>query len=147
MPDRDRLPMGKVSEEIAFTTEMAMVLFHNSPDAIVVMDVSGTIRMVNAQAELLFGWHHSELRGEKVEKLLPESLRQAHERHRTAYLDDPKIRPMGANLQLAAQRKTGDMVPVDINLSPVVTALGTFVIATIRRKRVPVPVVASGRPR
>lgn len=125
----------RLSEEIQFTSDMALVLFQSSPDAIVVTDSEGKIRMVNPQAELLFGWHHSEMRGQPVEMLLPEEHRERHERHRISFLDDPRVRPMGISMHLQALRKDARRVDVDINLSPVVTAHGLFVIATIRRTR------------
>lgn len=127
--------LDKLSEEIIFSADMALVLFHSAPDAIVVVDVEGIIRMVNAQAELLFGYHHSEMRGQPVEVLLPTNLRAVHERHRASYLEDPRVRPMGIDLHLMAQRKDSTQVAVDINLSPVVIARGMFVIATVRRRR------------
>jgi PAS domain S-box-containing protein len=125
----------RLSEEIQFTSDMALVLFQSSPDAIVVSDADGKIRMVNPQAELLFGWHHSEMRGQPVEMLLPEEYRKRHADHRRTFLDDPRVRPMGISLHLQALRKDEKRVDVDINLSPVVTAHGLFVIATIRRTR------------
>jgi PAS domain S-box-containing protein len=125
----------RLAEEIQFTSDMALVLFQSSPDAIVVTDSEGRIRMVNPQAELLFGWHHSEMRGQPVEMLLPEDQRARHEQHRHTFLDDPRVRPMGISLHLQALRKDERRVDVDINLSPVVTAHGLFVIATIRRTR------------
>lgn len=136
MPETsEELVLKRVSDEINFTTEMAMVLFHSAPDAIVVVDANGLIRMVNTQAELLFGYHHTEMRNRKVEMLMPEAVRSIHEEHRIRFLDDPRTRPMGLHLQLKARRKSGDLVSVDINLAPVVTAKGTFVISTIRRRR------------
>lgn len=134
MPD-PHSQIERLSEEISFTSDMAMVLFQNSPDGVVVVDGAGLIRMVNPQAELLLGYHHSEMRGRPVEMLLPPERHKAHERHRAGFIDEPRIRPMGIGLPLEARRKDGRMVPVDINLSPVVTAHGLFVIATIRRKR------------
>lgn len=129
-------PQVDEADDIAFKAEMVMALFHNSPDAIIVVDANGIIQMVNSQAELLLGWHRTEMLGSKVEMLLPEALREIHHVHRGEFLDDPRVRPMGLHLHLNALRKSGDSVLVDINLSPVVNSRrGIFVIATIRRKR------------
>ena len=43
---------------------------------------------------------------------------------------------MGVDLDLKLRQKDGTEVPVDINLSPVVTVRGTYVIATIRRRKI-----------
>lgn len=125
-----------VDDDISFKAEMVMALFHNSPDAIIVVNGEGIIEMANSQAELLLGWHRNEMLGNRVEMLLPEGLREIHEQHRAEFLDDPRTRPMGLHLHLNAKRMSGSTVQVDINLSPVVNSRrGVFVIATIRRKR------------
>ena len=50
----------------------------------------------------------------------------------TAYLARPVVRPMGGSLDLSALCKNGREVPVDISLSPIETASGLLVAASIR---------------
>lgn len=114
--------------------DFAIALFNKSPDAIVVVGEHGLIKLVNEQAELLFGYHRSELRGHSVEILLPESVKDTHTSHRATYNDDPKPRAMGVGLTLKARRKDGIEIRVEINLAPVMTSKGAFTIATIRRR-------------
>ena len=114
---------------------LAVMLFNESPDAMVVVDEAGTIRHINNQAELLFGYHRSELKGLSVEVLVPDAVRSQHEAYRTKYADEPRRRAMGSGMELKAKRKSGLEIPVEINLSPVSTPKGMRVIATIRKKR------------
>ena len=46
-------------------------LLDAAPDAMVVIDETGTIALVNAQAESLFGYERTELLGRSVEILVP----------------------------------------------------------------------------
>ena len=115
---------------------LAIQLFNESPDAIIVIDESGVIKYSNDQAELLFGYHRSELDGQQIELLVPDASREKHVSYRARYMDDPRRRPMGAGLDLKAKKKNGNEIPVEINLSPVSTPYGLRVIATIRRKSV-----------
>jgi PAS domain S-box-containing protein len=128
--------LQRTADDYLFTVDLAVVLFQSSPDAIVVVAAEdGAIRLVNSQAEFLTGYHRSELRGQKVEMLLPEMVRERHvTEHRKTFLSEPRARSMGREFDLRLRRKNGDEVGVDINLSPVVTIRGMFVIATIRRK-------------
>src|SRR4051812_46765403 len=80
-------------------------LIEVAPDAIVTADREGRIVLVNGQTEALFGYQRQELLGQPVELLLPERFRGTHVRHRQGYTAAPRIRPMGANLELYARRK------------------------------------------
>ncbi len=121
--------------------EFSTHLFEFSPDAIVIIDHNGVIRLMNKQAELLFGYHRNELAGKEIEMLLPEKYRGEHGKHVKQYLRQPRLRPMGLFDphfkpigQLEGQSKWGEIFLVDINLSPIQTLQGLFVIATVRRR-------------
>ena len=107
-------------------------LLEAAPDAIVGVDSDGRIRLVNAQAEALFGYTRDELLGQPVEILVPVALRDTHPSHRDRYFAEPRTRPMGAGLDLVARRKDGREVPVEISLSSIETADGRLVSAAIR---------------
>jgi PAS domain-containing protein len=53
-------------------------LVESAPDAMVIVDADGTIVLLNARAEVLFGYPREELLGQPVEVLLPEGLRSRH---------------------------------------------------------------------
>lgn len=86
------------------------------PDALVIVNTTGHIILINSQAETLFRYTREELLGQPLEMLLPERLHAAHVRHREYYGALPHIRPMGAGLELYGRRKDGSEVPVDISL-------------------------------
>ena len=106
-------------------------LLESAPDPIVVSDDRGVIVLVNAQVEAVFGYPRDELLGQPVEILIPSRFSD-HKAHRSEYFKEPKVRPMGVGMELAARRKDGSEFPAEVSLSPLVSAGRTFVSAAIR---------------
>lgn len=107
-------------------------LLESAPDAMVIADAHGTIVLVNAQLERLFGYSRDELLGKNVDLLVPDRLRPGHPEHRAAYLKDPKPRAMASDRELLGRRKDGAEIPVEISLSPIETDEGLWVASAIR---------------
>jgi len=121
-------------------SHLVQSILESAPDAMIVADACGCIVFANHQAVALFGYELQELVGSPLELLLPEPLRGKHVGHREAFAHTPRTRPMGAGLELAARRKDGSELPVEISLSPIADGGTMFAAATIRdvtaRKRI-----------
>ena len=107
-------------------------LVEAAPDAIVIVDWHGHIKLFNEQAERLFGWRREEIIGQPVGELIPEQARTAHHGHLRGYVRDPRTRPMGVEMELYGRRKNGSLVPVEISLGPLQTDQGLLVSAALR---------------
>ena len=102
------------------------------PDAMVAVERDGTIVQVNAQAMEMFGYTRQELLGQKIEVLVPERYRPQHGGYRVGFAQNPKVRRMGAGLELFGRRRDSTEFPVEISLSPVSIGSNTLVLSAIR---------------
>jgi PAS domain S-box-containing protein len=110
---------------------LARAVLESASEGIVIANRAGTIVMVNARTEALFGYTRHELIGQPLEMLVPARVREAHVAQRRAYAEAPSIRPMGHGRDLAGRRKDGTEFPVEISLSFTETDRGTLFIAFV----------------
>jgi len=95
-----------------------------APDGLMVVAADGSIRLANAQCERLFGYTRDELYTQKVEMLVPASVREHHPALRASYHQAPEAREMGRRRDLQGLRKDGSLFPVEIGLSPLPSQQG-----------------------
>ncbi|MCC6207583.1 MAG: PAS domain S-box protein [Gammaproteobacteria bacterium] len=121
---RDITERKRLEERIRSTMESA-------PISMLMVDSDGSIVLVNAETENLFGYSRNELLGKSIEILVPERFRSRHPSQRQGYFAAPEARRMGKGRDLFGLCKNGSEFPVEIGLNPVVTKEGLLVLATV----------------
>lgn len=108
------------------------VILDTMVDAVVIMDDTGAIRIVNAACERLFGYSRAELVGRNVKILMPSPYRDAHDRFVSNYLSTGERKIIGIGREVAGQRKDGTTFPMDLAVGHGNSPEGRFFIGVIR---------------
>ncbi len=111
--------------------ERLRLVVESAPNAMILVNQSGNITMINKQTELLFGYERSDLIGSKIEILIPGRFTPDHANQRNHFFKKPQTRSMGAGRELFARKKDGTEVQVEIGLNPIETDDGQMVLASI----------------
>ncbi len=107
-------------------------LFNHASIGIIVVNNVAEITMVNQFALFQFGYEESaELKGKKIELLIPGRFHHKHVEQRDGYIHKPNNRPMGIGLDLFAKKKDGSEFPVEVSLGNYEFEEKKFVVAFI----------------
>ena len=107
-------------------------LLEAAPDAMVVVNQSGEIVLLNVQAEKQFGYRRDELIGQKVKNIIPKGFAERLIADALRSAEDALAQQIGTGIELNGRRKDGSEFPIEIMLSPLEGAEGVLVTAAIR---------------
>jgi len=107
-------------------------MVESGPDAMLLIDQAGTIILVNARAEQMFGYSREELLGQNVECLIPMSHRDTYASYMEQLIDNPSGRQNSFGLNLSALKKDGSEFPLEISLGTLRTEDSFWVTCDIR---------------
>ncbi|HVK48007.1 MAG TPA: ATP-binding protein [Pseudobacter sp.] len=107
-------------------------LLEAAPDSMVIMDDRGTIQLVNAQTEKMFGYDRDLMIGSNVELLMPSRYESLLAIGRSGAAKADKPGPIVEGLEFFGRKLNGDEFPIEISLSPMKSEDGMLFTAAIR---------------
>ncbi len=107
-------------------------LLEAAPEAMVVVDEKGGIVLLNVQAEKQFGYHRDELLGKPVKNIIPDGFAERLIADRSRSATEALAQHIATGIELSGLRKDGSRFPIEIMLSPLESAEGILVTASIR---------------
>ncbi|CAM1344731.1 PAS domain-containing sensor histidine kinase [Tenacibaculum amylolyticum] len=105
--------MFNTEETIAFD-----ILFEAVSEAVIVVDRTQTIKVVNSSTEEMFGYEEGELINKPLEILIPKKYKEHHSAHFNSFLGSQQKRQMGHGRDLYAAHKNGNVFPIEVGLNP-----------------------------
>lgn len=106
-----------------------------APHAVLLVDRTGVIRFANHMAMQTLGYARGEMIGRPVHFLVPDDRRPKHADLFAGWFKHPRTRPMGEDLGIEGRNKNGDLMKLDIQLSPIETDTGVWAIAWIEERK------------
>ena len=107
-------------------------LLEAAPDAMVVVNETGEIVILNVQAEKQFGYPRDELIGQKVTNIIPEGFAERLITDSTRTAAEALAQQISTGIELTARCRDGNEFPIELMLSPLESADGILVTAAIR---------------
>jgi PAS domain S-box-containing protein len=126
---------SEISRDLSESKESAAKyrgLLEAAPDAMVVVNQSGEIVLLNVQAEKQFGYRRDELIGQKVKNIIPQGFAERLIADGTRTAAEALAQQIGTGIELTGRRKNGSEFPIEIMLSPLESTEGILVTAAIR---------------
>lgn len=118
-------------QQLQASESRVRALLESAAQAILAVNSSGRVELVNSTTEHMFGYARADLLGQQLEMLLPKRLQDSHGKHRAEYFDHPRNRPMGIGLELSGRRKDGTEFPIEVSLSYVESPDGPMAVAFV----------------
>jgi len=113
--------------------ERLRAIVENAYDAIITVDHASRVKFMNGAALRMFGYKPEEILGERLDALLPESVRERHEQYLEAFRRSPIAgREMHERSRVVARRRTGEEFSAQVSISKVHLESGVEMTAILR---------------
>lgn len=107
-------------------------LLESAPEAMIISDEKDCIVLANAEAGRLFGYFPHQLVGKDVQALMPERFRERHRKAHGEFHTEPRRAAFPPDAGLFGLHADGREFPIQISVSPLETAGGLRVVASVR---------------
>lgn len=111
---RDVTDAAAVQASIKAREQHLQSILATVPDAMIVIDETGTITSFSAAGERLFGYREAELIGQNVSCLMPQPDRGRHDAYIAHYLKTRERRIIGLGRVVVGQRRDGTTFPMQL---------------------------------
>lgn len=101
-------------------------------DGIITINKQGEIQTFNPSAERIFGYTPEEVIGKNVKMLMPEPYHSEHDNYLHNYMSTGDKQIIGKGREVSAQRKNGDIFPMELGVNQMNIDGEIMFVGTIR---------------
>jgi PAS domain S-box-containing protein len=107
--------------------DLASLLVETTPDAVIVADKEGVIRLWNRGAEAIFGYSSAEALGQTLDLIVPERFRQRHWQGYRQVMATGLTRYTKELLAVPAMRRDGTRISLEFSVALLHDAAGALI--------------------
>lgn len=107
----------------------------STPDVVVTIDVTGTVRSVNPAVERVFGYEPSELEGNPLTTLMGDGMAALHSEAFTRYLGTGERTVNWNHLELTGQHRDGHEIPLSVSFTEFTDGGDRYFTGIVRDRR------------
>ncbi len=105
------------TSELQQSEERTRAIIDSAADGIIVIDGKGIVETFSPSAETIFGYGASEVTGNNINMLMPESMRSEHDSYLASYLPGRESKVISNRVEVTGLRKNGDTFPMELSVS------------------------------
>ena len=113
---RDISERNKSEQELRNSEAKTRAILETAVDGIITIDPQGMILTANPATERIFGYRIDEMVGHKVNMLMPDPYRSAHDSYLERYLTTGERRIIGIGREVHGERKDGSIFPMELSV-------------------------------
>ncbi len=111
--------------------ERFKTIIEAAPDGIIIINRAGDIVLINKRIEEMFGFKGIEVLGHCIETLIPNIFKLVGEQHKGNFFDFIASHSL-IEKELVVKSKYDQLLPIEVNISPIETTEGKAALATVR---------------
>jgi len=129
----------KQSEQVLRDSEVkTRAILETAVDGIITIDCQGTILTANPATSRIFGYPTDEMVGRKINMLMPDPYRSAHNGYLHRYLTTGERRIIGIGREIEGQRRDGSIFPLELSVGEALvgdTHIFTGIVRDISKRK------------
>ncbi|MGD6816644.1 EAL domain-containing protein [Metabacillus sp. 113a] len=107
-------------------------VIESANDAIILADSKGEIISWNMGAQRMFGFEEAEILGKRLQLIIPDRFKEAHQKGMERYLSTGTAKVIGRTMELFGLNKQGTEFPIELSLASWKEEGKTFLSSIIR---------------
>ncbi|SHH66938.1 PAS domain-containing sensor histidine kinase [Winogradskyella jejuensis] len=112
--------------------EIFNILLETVSEAVVIVDENQNIMEINGVAETVFGYNKLDIKNKHLDILIPSNYHKKHDKHVKEFIELNTQRRMAKTTEVYGLTKSGEIIPVEIELNPFKIYDKTYVMALIK---------------